>query len=176
MEDTETSGRISIAAAPDVHALARAEVDSFAVVYPKATLELREAESSGQVISALLAGRADVAVAGRDLEPEEREVARRNGIEIDGHRIALDAMCPIVHAANPVRNVTLGELQRIWLAEVGDWTGLGGPAGKILPVLPPLQWEYKVFSEGELLTPGKEFRESLLQRLNSLGKEGWELS
>jgi phosphate transport system substrate-binding protein len=138
VEDTETSGRISIAAAPDVHALARAEVDSFAVVYPKATLELREAESSGQVISALLAGRADVAVAGRDLEPEEREVARRNGIEIDGHRIALDAMCPIVHAANPVRNVTLGELQRIWLAEVGDWTGLGGPAGKILPVLPPL--------------------------------------
>src|SRR5439155_18431929 len=101
-------------------------------------LELREPESSGRVVSALLAGRADVAVAGRELEQEERNVARRSGIEIEGHRIAQDAMCVVVPAANPVRNVTLGELQRIWAADIQDWAALGGRAGRIVPVLPPL--------------------------------------
>src|SRR5580765_8136446 len=62
VEDTETSGRISIASAPDVRGLAQSEVGAFRAVYPQATLELRQPESSGQVVSALLAGRADVAV------------------------------------------------------------------------------------------------------------------
>src|SRR5439155_26444843 len=95
VEDTETSGRISIARRPDVRPLAASEVQAFRAGYPQATLELREPESSGRVVSALLAGRADVAVAGRELEQEERNVARRSGIEIEGHRIAQDAMCVV---------------------------------------------------------------------------------
>lgn len=138
VEDTETSGRISIATAPDVRALALAEVEAFRAGYPQAALELREPESSGQVVSALLAGRADVAVAGRELEQEERDVARSNGVEVDGHRIAQDAMCVVVHEANPVRNITIGELQRVWLGEADDWSAFGGTGGRILPVLPPL--------------------------------------
>ena len=138
VEDTETSGRISIAAAPDVHVLASAEIAGFRATFAQATLELRPPESSGQVISALLGGRTDVAMAGRDLEEEERDMARRGGIEVDGHRIALDAMCVVVSDRNPVRNVTVGELRRIWLAELTDWAGLGGRDGRILPVLPEL--------------------------------------
>jgi len=138
VEDTETSGRISVVAAADVHALARAEADSFHAGYPQAALEVRPAESSAEVISALLGGRADVAVAGRELEQEERNVARQNGIELEGHRMGEDAMCVVVAATNPVRNVTLPELQRIWLGETTSWAALGGPDVKIIPVLPPL--------------------------------------
>lgn len=138
VEDTETSGRISIASAPDVRELALSEIGAFRATYPQATLELREPESSGQVVSALLAGHADVAVTGRELEQEERDMARRNGIELEGHRIALDAMCLVVRSTNPVQNVTLGELQRIGLGELLDWSVLGGHDGRILPVLPPL--------------------------------------
>jgi phosphate transport system substrate-binding protein len=65
-------------------------------------------------------------------------MARRNGIELEGHRIALDAICLVVPVANPVQNVTLGELQRIWRGEMLDWAALGGRDGRILPVLPPL--------------------------------------
>lgn len=138
VEDTETSGRISIAGAPDVRALVVSEVRAFRADYPQATLTLREPESSGAVVSALLAGRVDVAVAGRELEQEERNMAHGSGIEIEGHRIAKDAMCVVVPSANPVRNVTLGELQRIWTGDTRDWTALGGHAARILPVLPPL--------------------------------------
>jgi len=138
VEDTETSGRITIAAAPDVRALVQAEVESFRKEYPQGAFSLRDPESSAQVIAALWGGRADVAAAGRELETEEREMARRGGIEIEGHRIAMDAMCVIVASSNPVHNVTIGELQRIWLGSITDWRALGGPTSRIVPVLPPL--------------------------------------
>ena len=138
VEDSETSGRISIAAAPDVRELVVEEVEAFRKDYPQADCGLREPESSAQVIAALWGGRADVAAAGRELEPEERMQARRAGIEIEGHRIAQDAMCVIVASSNPVRNVTVDELQRVWLGELTDWSRLGGRSGAIVPVLPPL--------------------------------------
>lgn len=138
VEDSETSGRISIAAAPDVRALVAAEVRAFRSGYPQAVIDLRDPESSGQVISALLGGHADLAGAGRELEQEERDMARQAGIELEGHRIAKDAMCLVVSDANPVHNVTIGELRRIWTGEFADWARLGGPEGRIVPVLPPL--------------------------------------
>ncbi len=138
VEDTETSGRISIAAAPDVQALVVAQAEAFKRGYPQVVLEIRAPESSAQVISALLGGHADVAATGRELEPEERNMARQAGIELEGHRIAQDAMCLVVPTANPVRNVTLGEVQRVLSGEMNDWAKLGGPDGRIIPVLPPL--------------------------------------
>ncbi len=138
VEETETSGSIVIAAAPDVRGLVLTEVEAFRKDYPQGTFTVREPESSAQVIAALWGGRADLAAAGRELETEEREMARRAGIEIEGHRIAQDAMCVIVASANPVHNVTVGELQRIWLGEVVDWRTLGGSSARIVPVLPPL--------------------------------------
>jgi len=138
VEDTETSGRISIAAAPDVHALMARELAAFRATYPEATLELREPEPSGQVVAALLGGRADVAAAGRELEQEERSMAQRAGIEVVGHRIAQDAICIVVPESNPVQNLTLGELKRIWLGEARAWSAFGGPEAGIVPVLPPL--------------------------------------
>ena len=59
VEDTETSGRISIAASPDAQSLLSSEAAAFRSTYPEATLELRPPESSAQVMSALLGGRAD---------------------------------------------------------------------------------------------------------------------
>lgn len=138
MEDTETSGRISIAAAPDVRGLVMAQVEAFRSGYPQADCTVREPESSAQVVSALLAGRADVAAAGRELEDEERRMASQNGIQLEGHRIAQDGMCVVVRASNPVRNLTLGEVQRILRGELTQWSALGGRDERIVPVLPPL--------------------------------------
>src|SRR5262252_9544891 len=84
VEDTETSGRISIAAAPDAQSLVAEERAAFRATYPEATLDLRPPESSGQVLGALFAGHADVAVAGRELEDEERRMAQKAGIEVEG--------------------------------------------------------------------------------------------
>jgi phosphate transport system substrate-binding protein len=138
VEDTETSGRISIAASPDAQALLARETEAFRATYPEARLELRPPESSAQVLGALLGGRADVAAAGRELEDEERSMAQRAGIEVEGHRVAEDAICLVVPDASPVRNLTVGELRRIWLGEARAWSAFGGPDHAIVPVLPSL--------------------------------------
>lgn len=138
VEDTETSGRISIVTSTELHPLVAEEVAAFRSAYPEAALELDEPQPSSQVASRLLAGRADVVVLARELEQEERNMARASGIEVEGHRIAQDALCVVVAANNPVRNVTVGEIQRVWSGEIRDWSGLGGPAQRIVPVLPPL--------------------------------------
>jgi len=138
VEDTETSGRISIAASTDAQQLLAQEVASFRVTYPQAVLELRPPESSGQVLGALLGGRADLAAAGRELEDEERNMARRAGIELEGHRVAQDAVCLVVPEASPLHNLTVGEVRKIWRGEVRRWSAFGGPDAAIVPVLPPL--------------------------------------
>jgi phosphate transport system substrate-binding protein len=138
VEDTETSGRISVVTSTDLEPLVRQEVTAFRAAHPQADLELEEARPSGQVVSELLAGRADVAVVGRELEPEERDMARRGGIEVEGQQIAQDGLCVVVPSANPVRNITVGELRHIWSGELREWSALGGPSARIVPVLPPL--------------------------------------
>ena len=138
VEDTETSGRISIAASPDAQQLLMQEVAAFRTTYPQAALELRPPESSGQVLGALLGGRADLAAAGRELEDEERNMARQAGIELEGHRVAQDAICLVVPETSPLHNLTVGEARRIWLGEARSWTVFGGPDAAIVPVLPPL--------------------------------------
>jgi ABC-type phosphate transport system substrate-binding protein len=138
VEDTETSGRISIAASPDAQLLLAQEVAAFRATYPQAALELRPPESSAQVVGALLGGRADLAAAGRELEDEERNMARQAGIELEGHRVAQDAICLVVPEASPVHNLTVGEVRKIWLGEARRWSAFGGPDAAIVPVLPPL--------------------------------------
>jgi len=138
VEDTETSGRISVAASPDARGLVLLEASAFRSTYPQAVLELRPPESSGQVLGALLGGRADLAAAGRELEDEERNMARQAGIELEGHRVAQDAICLVVPEASPVHNLTVGEARKIWLGEARRWSAFGGPDAAIVPVLPPL--------------------------------------
>jgi phosphate transport system substrate-binding protein len=138
VEDTETTGRISIATSNDLHGLVSGLVTGFRSSHAEATLVLEEAMPSNRVPAELLGGRVDVAVLGRELEPEEREMAREGGIEIEGHRVAREGLCLVVPIDNPVENVTVGEVQRIWSGEIRDWGALGGRDQRILPVLPPL--------------------------------------
>ena len=138
VEDTETSGRISIAASPDAQPLLAQEVTAFRTMYPQAALELRPPESSGQVLGALLGGRADLAAAGRELEDEERNMARQAGIELEGHRVAEDAICLVVPEKSPLHNLTVGEAKKIWTGDARSWSAFGGPDAAIVPVLPPL--------------------------------------
>ena len=138
VEDTETSGRITITTSSDLHGLVGEIVAGFRESHPQATFVLEEPLPSSRVIAELLAGRSDVAVVGRDLEPEEREAARRAGIEVEGHRVAQEGQCLVVREENAVENITVDEVRRIWSGELGEWSALGGREQRVLPVLPAL--------------------------------------
>ena len=135
VEDSETSGRIQIASAPDVRALVAREMHAFTTVYPQAQLSLEASTSSAEAVAALYGGRADLAAIARELEAEERAMARKGGLELEGYRIARDAVCVIVGRDNPVENVSLDELRAIWSGGIRSWSALGGRDEHIVPVV-----------------------------------------
>jgi ABC-type phosphate transport system substrate-binding protein len=42
------------------------------------------------------------------------------------------AVCVVVHPLNPVRELTVSQLRKIFVGSVTDWSQLGGPPGKII--------------------------------------------
>ena len=143
VEDTQTSGRITVVSVPEVAGLVRREIEAFKGLYPRAALDLK-VEGSRDAVRALLSQQADLAVLGRELEPEERSVMVKGGMELEGYRFARDAVCVVVHPGNPVEHVALDDLRRVYLGQVTDWDELGGHAGRIEPIVQA--------PEGDLMT------------------------
>jgi len=81
---------------------------------------------SGTGIAALINGTVDIANASRQIKPEEREAARRNGIEPVEHIVALDAIAVIVNPRNPVDRLSLQQISDIYTRKVTNWRDVGG--------------------------------------------------
>jgi phosphate transport system substrate-binding protein len=135
-EDSETSGRIRIVCSPELRVVMDREVDAFRKLYPDAGFDIVTGDSR-EGVAALMSQTADLVAAARELEPEERDVRVAGGMEIEGYRVAKDAVCVIVHPDNPLVSLSLDDLRRVYLGEVTDWSGLRAAGGRIVPVIPP---------------------------------------
>src|SRR5262245_57696894 len=81
VEDSLTSGRISVASAAEARAIMDREEEAFEKLYPQATITVTT-RSSGEAIRALFAADCDLAVISRELETEERAAAAKGGLEL----------------------------------------------------------------------------------------------
>lgn len=135
VEDTLTSGRISVASAAEARKIMDREQGAFEKLYPEAQIRVTT-RPSGEAIRALFAAECDLAVISRELEIEERSAAARGGLELEGYRFAKDAVVVIVNPGNPVENLALDDLKRIYLGKIRSWAELGGPNRAIEPVFP----------------------------------------
>ena len=81
---------------------------------------------SGTGIAALINGTVDIANASRQIKPEEVKAAEANGTEPQEHVIARDAIAVIVHPGNPVNQLTLEQISKIYRGEFNNWQELGG--------------------------------------------------
>lgn len=89
----------------------------------------------------LLANEADVVLASREIRPAERFHAIEAGMgdltSIKQSRVvALDAIVPIVAQNNPVREVSIADLARMFSGDIQNWQDLGGPDAPIELHLP----------------------------------------
>jgi phosphate transport system substrate-binding protein len=89
---------------------------------------------SGTGIAALINGTVDIANASRQIKPEEIQAAEANGIEPQEHVIARDAIAVIVHPENPVNQLSLEQISRIYRGEVNNWQELGGDDRPVIKV------------------------------------------
>ena len=84
------------------------------------------ATGSGAGIEAVLTGRCDIGLSSRDLKEEEKE----NGLE--GTILAYDGIAIIVHLDNPVTDLSIETIAKIYTGEITNWKDVGGNDGEIV--------------------------------------------
>ncbi len=86
---------------------------------------------SGTGIAALINGEIDIADASRKIKEEELEQAKGRGINPWEFIIARDMLSVIVSKNNPVSELTLGQISKIYKGEITNWNEVGGNNQKI---------------------------------------------
>ena len=124
---TSMAGEISFAGSTTLQPLAHEIGQAFAGRHPQVILDIA-AGGSVVGIEAVHEGRVDIGMASRRLKPEEAE-----GIE--QHQVAADVIAMVVHESNPVEDLALDELRRIYAGEITNWAEVGGSDESILVVV-----------------------------------------
>lgn len=87
---------------------------------------------SGTGIAALLNGSTDVCQSSRPMKADEYKQAGNRGIKPVEVPVALDGIAIFVHKDNPVKDLSLGQLKRIYSGKLTTWAELGGPEKRII--------------------------------------------
>jgi len=82
---------------------------------------------SGTGIAALLNKTTDICMSSRDLSPEEAQKAKDAGLNVQENSPALDGIAIVVNPGNPVTELTLEQLGKIFTGEFTNWNQVGGP-------------------------------------------------
>lgn len=117
------SGRLTITGSSTVAPLAAEIAMRFEDRHPNVRVDVQTGGSS-RGIADVQTGAADIGMASRALAGSESELT--------GHQIAVDGICIIVHADNPVESLADEQVAAIFRGEVSNWKEAGG---RDLPVV-----------------------------------------
>jgi phosphate transport system substrate-binding protein len=81
---------------------------------------------SGVGIAAIINGTADIANSSRPMSPEEIAQAEANGVEPVPIVFAFDGVAVVINENNPVTELTMEEVGKIYRGEITNWSELGG--------------------------------------------------
>ncbi len=87
---------------------------------------------SGTGIAALLNGTTDICASSREIQGKEKELALQKKIDLVEHVVARDGLAIIVNPANPVAELSMEQIRKIFTGEYANWKDVGGPD---LPVI-----------------------------------------
>lgn len=116
---------ITIKGSTTVFPIMEAVVQAYAKIKPHVKIHLT-ASGSGNGIKALLASDTDIAMSSRDVKNSEAQRAASIGMEPIMTAIALDAVVPITHPANPVGDISTGQLAGIYSCGITGWKDMNG--------------------------------------------------
>jgi phosphate transport system substrate-binding protein len=122
---TELSGTIDEAGSTSVQPLLELMAAAFMEKYPNVTINVSGGGSSAGV-QACAAGTVDIGAASRDIKMSEADL-----IAI---AIARDAVAIVVNEANPVSELTMEQVAKIYAGEITNWSEVGGNDEEIIVV------------------------------------------
>ena len=85
-----------------------------------------DAGGSGAGIAALINGTIDIASASREMKQEEKQQASDKGPDPVEFVVARDGIAVVVHPDNPVNELTIEQLSKIYTGAITNWSAVGG--------------------------------------------------
>ena len=82
---------------------------------------------SGSGIQAVSEGRCDIGLASRDLKDEEKE-------NLDETVVAVDGIAIIVNNENPVSDLSVEQIAKLYTGEITNWKEIGGSDAPVVPI------------------------------------------
>lgn len=86
---------------------------------------------SGHGVKAMMEKTTDVAMSSRELKSAEIEKLKTSGAEAMRYVVAIDAIVPVVHPANKVKDLTMQQLRDIYAGRIKNWKEVGGANARI---------------------------------------------
>jgi phosphate transport system substrate-binding protein len=100
--------------------------EAYMKAHPETTIQVTGG-GSGTGIAALINGSTDICEASRPMKDKEREeVQAKRGAPAVETKVALDALAIYVNEKNPLAEISLGALARIYLGQTKTWRDVGG--------------------------------------------------
>lgn len=91
---------------------------------------VKSSKTHGAFIN-LIDGEADIILTHRTISPDEKAHADSAGISLIETPIASDAFVFIVNRSNPVRSLTIDQIQKIYTGGIINWSEVGGRSASI---------------------------------------------
>jgi phosphate transport system substrate-binding protein len=105
--------------------LALAWAEQYQKLHPEVRLSVTGG-GSGTGIAALINHTVDIANASRQIKPEEKAAAEKNGVQPVEHVVARDAIAVIVNPNNPINQLTIQQISDIYSGKINNWAEVGG--------------------------------------------------
>lgn len=106
-------------------------VEAFLEENPEADISVTGG-GSGVGIAGLINGEIDLANSSRKIKDKELNQAKSRGLDVQEFILARDGLAIILHPENPVEQLTIDQISKIYKGEIINWKSVGGKDGKIV--------------------------------------------
>ncbi len=127
------AGEIVIKGSTTVLPIAQKAAEAYMAENPDVKISL-SGGGSGNGIKAIIDGTAHIGNASRFIKQKEVNLANTKGVYPVPFRVALDAIVPVVHKDNKVKDLSMDQLKDIYLGKIRNWKDVGGAPGKIVVI------------------------------------------
>ena len=127
----EMQGALQIKGSDTMVNLCQAWAEAFMARHPRMTVAVTGG-GSGSGIAALISGTCDLAAASRAMSDKEISLARAQGHAPQERKVALDGIAVVVHPTNPVRQLTIEQLAKLFNGTIRNWKEVGGANANVI--------------------------------------------
>jgi phosphate transport system substrate-binding protein len=123
---TELEGSLNVTGSDTMVHLATAWAEAFMKEHPKVEIAVNGG-GSGVGLTALIDGTTDIADASRQIKDEEKQTAAQKGVDPVETTVGRDGIAVVVNPENPISELTIEQLKKIFTGAVTSWKAVGGP-------------------------------------------------